>query len=188
MRLPFVRSRKGPDPSSAEALRGLEERLDRLIVIGERTNKLLERVEAPSAATPGKSDEGEQPRLPGAGSRSDGQAPTNSRSAKGTRLRAGRRRPGGEAGRSARVASPLKLHEAIIQVLLDAGEPLIANDIAARIRDRNLYEPPRSGHELRGGQVSARVGNATYRDRFVRREGRIWLADPEGERRGRTVP
>jgi len=81
----------------------------------------------------------------------------------------------------------MKLHEAIIQVLLDAGEPLTANELAARIREHKLFEPPTSGHELRGGQVSARVGNATYRDRFVRREGRIWLADPEGERRGRTV-
>jgi hypothetical protein len=75
------------------------------------------------------------------------------------------------------------LHDAIIRVLLDAGEPLTANDIAARIRERNLFEPPRSGHELRSGQISARVGNATYRDRFVRRDGRIWLADPDGERR-----
>lgn len=82
-----------------------------------------------------------------------------------------------------RIAAPLKLHEAIIRILIDAGEPLTANEVAARIRQRSLFVPPRSGHELRGGQVSARVGNATYRDRFVRREGRIWLADPEGERR-----
>lgn len=64
---------------------------------------------------------------------------------------------------------PMRLHEAIIVVLEDAGQPLTANDIAARIRERDLFQPPRSGRELRGGQVSARVGNATYRDRFVRR-------------------
>jgi hypothetical protein len=82
----------------------------------------------------------------------------------------------------------VKLHQAIIRVLLDAGGALTANEIAARIRERNLYEPPRSGHELRGGQVSARVGNATYVNRFVRRDGRIWLADPDGERHQLTVP
>lgn len=149
MRLPFVRSRQETDPSPAEALRRIEDRLDRLIVIGERTNKLLERVEASGAASAGKTDELDHPerdRVP------------------------------------ALLARPVKLHEAIIQVLLDAGEPLIASDIAARIRARDLYQPPRSGHELRGGQVSARVGNATYRDRFVRREGRIWLADADAER------
>ncbi len=68
-------------------------------------------------------------------------------------------------------------------MLLDADEPLTHNEIAGCIRERNLFEPPRSGHELRGGQVSTRVGNATYRGRFLRREGRIWLKDPEDERR-----
>lgn len=183
MRLPFVRSRPEPDPTVAKALGGIEDRLDRLIVIGERTNELLERVEAPRAATPRSTDEREQPKPARAGSRAARQASTKSRSAKPTRAASGRRRrPSRGTADPARSAAPLKLHEAIFQVLLDAGEPLTANEIAARIRERNLYQPPRSGHELRGGQVSARVGNATYRDRFVRREGRIWLADPEGER------
>lgn len=90
----------------------------------------------------------------------------------------GKRRNSASVRRSHSVVPrSLRLHEAIIQVLEEAGEPLSAHDIAERIRVGGLYEPPRSGHELRGGQVSARVGNATYRDRFVRRDRRIWLAD-----------
>lgn len=189
MRLPFVRSRQETDPTVAEALRRIEDRLDRLIVIGERTNELLARVEPPGAAKPRKTDEHDQPKAARAGERAAKQVPRKSPSPK--RAKSAGSEPQGQAGRAeepARVAGTLKLHEAIIRVLLDAGEALGANDIAARIRERTLFVPPRSGHELRGGQVSARVGNATYRDRFVRREGRIWLADPEGERLRLTSP
>lgn len=183
-----MRSRPGTDPTVADALGRIVERLDRLIAIAERTNVLLERVELQSAPLPAKNDVPDQPKsYPGA-ERTSGPAPTQGRSRRRTKSTGGgRQRPGTRADQPAQVAGPVKLHEAIIQVLLDAGEPLTANDLAARIRDRNLFEPPRSGHELRGGQVSARVGNATYRDRFVRRDGRIWLADPDGERLGRTA-
>jgi hypothetical protein len=167
----------------------MEDRLDRLIAIGKRTNELLERVEPPGAADPRKTDERGQPKRARAGPRAARQTPTKSPTRRRTRPAGERRRRStGRANEPPRAAGQVKLHEAIIQVLLDAGEALTANDIAARIRERDLYAPPRSGHELRGGQVSARVGNATYRDRFVRRDGRIWLADPDGERLRLTVP
>lgn len=189
MRLPFFRSRLENNPSVREALERIEVRLDRLIASGERTNELLERIEAPDAATSRKVDERDLPQSPRASERISRQVPTKSPSPRRTRPAGGRRpRPTGRAGEPARAAGPVKLHEAIIEVLLDAGDPLTANDVAARIRERNLFIPPRSGHELRGGQVSARAGNATYRDRFVRREGRIWLADPDGERLRVTRP
>lgn len=141
------------------------------------------------AAVPGPTAEG-APKSPGQQITADTRAERSvggSRrrdAAGGTAARRGRgkRRASASRRRSQSAAvRPLRLHEAIIQVLEKAGEPLSARDIAERIREDNLYEPPRSGHELRGGQVSARVGNATYRDRFVRRDGRIWLAD-------RTLP
>lgn len=45
MRLPFMRSRPGDDQTLIDALKRIEDRLDRLIAIGERTNELLERAE-----------------------------------------------------------------------------------------------------------------------------------------------
>lgn len=188
MRLPFMRSRSRPDPTVVDALERIEDRLDRLIAIGERTNEFLEGAERQSAPQPAQTDVPDQPEDPRATERTSRSAPTQGPRRRLTKSTGGRRqRAAKRADRSAPVEAPVKLHEAIIRVLLDAREPLTANDLAARIRERNLFEPPRSGHELRGGQVSARVGNSHYRDRFVRRDGRIWLADPEGERRGRTV-
>lgn len=184
MRLPSLRLRRGSDPAVSDALDRIADRLDRLIDIAERTNQLLERFEVrprrsevdagvTARPTSAKVSEATATARPTLGLSRRRTEPTRDR---------GRKTPRDQPRPVAR-EGPRRLHEAIIQVLLDAGEPLTANDIAARIRERNLFESPRSGHELRGGQVSARVGNATYRDRFVRRDGRIWLADPDGERR-----
>ena len=168
---------------TADALERIGDQLDQLIAIGERTNELLERTERLSAPQPAQTDVPVQPDAARAAKRTSKPAPTQGPKRRSARATGGRRqRLAKRPDQPARVATPVKLHQAIIQVLLDAGEALTANDLAARIRERNLFEPPRSGHELRGGQVSARVGNAHYRDRFVRREGRIWLADPDGER------
>ncbi len=161
----------------------IAERLDRLIAIGERTNQLLERLQSSAATQPraGERDPAESARVPDSPTEVATQRPTPRRTQPAGRRQRGKTgldRPRGSASEA-----PRRLHDAIIRVLLDADEPLTANDIAGRIRERNLFEPPRSGHELRGGQVSARVGNATYRGRFLRREGRIWLKDPDDERR-----
>lgn len=158
---------------------GLKNRLDRLITIGERTNELLEHE---LLRVPDHTGQRQQ-RKSASTERVPRRALTRSPSLKEAQqqhsdgLTAATR---GRTAQPARVEVPRKLHEAIIDVLLDAGEPLTANKIAGHIRERNLFIPPRSGHELRGGQVSARVGNATYRDRFVRREGPDMARRPRG--------
>ena len=189
MRLPFPRFERRSDRTGSSAPAAFADRLDRLIAVGERTNQLLEQllVTAPPTAEAG---EIRPPRPESASDRIAGSAVPRGRKSTQTPAKGSRQRGKTRGGRSQQATgqAPRKLHEAIIQVLLEAGEPLTAHDLAARIRERELFEPPRSGHELRAGQVSARVGNATYRHRFVRRDGRIWLADPDGERRGDTGP
>ena len=173
-----------PDHAVVQALDRLTEHVDRLIVTVARTNGLLERLETPKSPPQPTADVS----MPEDSKRDTARGPSRAtpasatrRAPRGTSRSRLRRR---EEQRPATVG-PQRLHEAIIQVLREAGEPLSANEIAARIRERNLFQPPRSGHELRGGQVSARVGNAHYRSRFVRRDGRIWLADQEVN--GRTT-
>jgi hypothetical protein len=68
------------------------------------------------------------------------------------------------------------LHDEMIAVLRERG-PLPAADLAAAIVERGRYAVPRSGKPLDAKTVSQRVSNPTYRSRFVRREGRIGLAD-----------
>lgn len=71
-----------------------------------------------------------------------------------------------------------RLHEEIISILEEHGGPMSARDIAEQVRSRGRYRPPRRSTPVDSGQISARVSNPTYRDRFVRREGGIWLANP----------
>lgn len=186
MKLPFGRSSDRTEgQGTAAAVERLAQRLDRLIELTERTNELLEE----RSRVPGRTAQ-EAPMSPGQQITADTRAvrPVGGRRRRDAAGRTAPRRSRGKrrasaSGRRSQAAAvrPLRLHEAIIQVLEKAGSPLSARDIAERIREGGLYEPPRSGHELRAGQVSARVGNATYRARFVRRDGRIWLAD-------RTLP
>lgn len=70
-----------------------------------------------------------------------------------------------------------RLHEEIISILEEHGGPMSARDIAEQVRSRGRYRPPRRSTPVDSGQISARVSNPTYRDRFVRREGGIWLAN-----------
>jgi len=67
------------------------------------------------------------------------------------------------------------LHEVIEDVIREAGHPLPAADVAARVTARG-WRPPRSGHELTANQVNARTTHRAYRDRFTRTDGRIGLA------------
>ena len=76
------------------------------------------------------------------------------------------------AAPTARVA----LHDEMIAVLTERG-PMTAGELAAAIIERGRYAPPRSGKPLDAAMVSQRASNPTYRSRFVRREGRIGLAD-----------
>lgn len=68
------------------------------------------------------------------------------------------------------------LHDEMIAVIRERG-PMTAADLAAAIVERGAYTVPRSGKALDAKTVSQRVSNPTYRSRFVRREGRIGLAE-----------
>lgn len=68
------------------------------------------------------------------------------------------------------------LHDEMIAVIRERG-PMPAGDLAAAIVERGRYAVPRSGKPLDAKTVSQRVSNPTYRSRFLRREGRIGLAD-----------
>jgi hypothetical protein len=129
-----MRSRSGIDPTVVDALERIEDRLDRLIAVGERTNELLERAERLSAPQPAQSDVPDQPEDPRPAERTS-RSPRRQGSPKRrpTESTGGRRqRTAKRADQPAPVASPVKLHQAIIRVLLDAGEALTANEIAAR--------------------------------------------------------
>ena len=68
------------------------------------------------------------------------------------------------------------LHDEMIAVIREQG-PQTAADLAAAIVERGRYTVPRSGKPLDAKTVSQRVSNPTYRSRFLRREGRIGLAE-----------
>ncbi|MDQ3345715.1 MAG: hypothetical protein M3473_05390, partial [Chloroflexota bacterium] len=68
------------------------------------------------------------------------------------------------------------LHDEMIAVILERG-PLSAGELAVAIIERGRYAAPRSGKALDAKTVSQRVSNPTYRARFVRRDGKIALAD-----------
>ena len=68
------------------------------------------------------------------------------------------------------------LHDEMIAVIREQG-PQTPSDLAAAIVGRGRYTVPRSGKPLDAKTVSQRVSNPTYRSRFLRREGRIGLAE-----------
>jgi hypothetical protein len=72
------------------------------------------------------------------------------------------------------------LHDEMIAVIAERG-PLSAGELATAITERGRYAPPRSGKTLDAATVSQRASNPTYRSRFVRREGRIGLAQAPDE-------
>ena len=74
--------------------------------------------------------------------------------------------------KSARVA----LHDEISAVIGERG-PQTTAELAAAITERANYRQPRSAKALDAATVSARVSNPKYRPLFVRRGGRIGLAE-----------
>ena len=86
----------------------------------------------------------------------------------------GRAAPSRASRRRSRRQPPL--HEVIEVVIREAGQPLPAADVTARVTARG-WKPPRSGHELSANQVNARTTHRAYRDRFTRTDGKIGLAN-----------
>ncbi|MGH2379878.1 MAG: hypothetical protein ACRDG7_01505, partial [Candidatus Limnocylindria bacterium] len=77
---------------------------------------------------------------------------------------------------AARSGERVALHDEMIAVIREHG-PMPAAELAAAIVERGRYTVPRSGKPIDAKTVSQRVSNPTYRSRFVRREGRIGLAE-----------
>jgi hypothetical protein len=70
----------------------------------------------------------------------------------------------------------MKLHEAIDAVLVDRPAGMSMRELADEIERRGLYLKG-DGQPASPGQVNARVGNKTYRDRYRKDHlGRISLA------------
>ncbi len=70
----------------------------------------------------------------------------------------------------------MKLHEAIDAVLADRPAGMSTRELADEIERRGLYLK-RDGKPASAGQVNARVGNKTYRNRYRKDHlGRIYLA------------
>ena len=71
----------------------------------------------------------------------------------------------------------MKLHEAIDAVLADKPTGMTAREIAEEIKRRGLYIKPSDDRSAPPKQISARVGNKTYRDRYRKDHlGRISIA------------
>ena len=87
---------------------------------------------------------------------------------------AGHRRAG-EAKRARRKGRRASLHDEIVAVLAEGGQPMRAKDIADVIRQRGRYQSPRSGKGINGAMVSSRVSNPMYRDLFRRADRKIAL-------------
>jgi hypothetical protein len=62
----------------------------------------------------------------------------------------------------------LKLHEAIDNVLADKPYGMTARELADEIKRRKLFLKPSDGRPPLPGQINARVGNVTYRDRYAK--------------------
>jgi 5-methylcytosine-specific restriction protein A len=75
----------------------------------------------------------------------------------------------------------MELHEAINAVLKDRPSGMTSRELADEINRRDLYVRPSDGRPVAAGQISARVGNKTYSDRYHKdQHGRISLANPSG--------
>jgi hypothetical protein len=79
-------------------------------------------------------------------------------------------------GSGGAVPRRVALHEEIAAVIAETG-PLPASEIAARVGKRKRYRAPRSARPIDAATINSRVSNPHYRDRFVRRGGRIGLAE-----------
>jgi hypothetical protein len=68
------------------------------------------------------------------------------------------------------------LHNEIVTVLEQRGQPMTAAEIAAAIRQRGHYKSPRSANPISGAAVSRRIANPYYRSLFERRGRHVRLA------------
>lgn len=134
-------------PEGGAALRDLSARLDALV----------RRVDALSAATTAPVAPASEPKA----------------AAKVTRPRG---RPRKQTSPARSTGARIGLHDEIAAVITERG-PQTAAELAAAVLERGRYSPPRSTRTIDAAIVNSRVSNPVYRDRFVRRDGRIGLAE-----------
>lgn len=148
--------------SSDSRVAALETALSALAAQIDEVTERLALVEspAPAAITSARGEPHEAPR------RRRGRPPKAAGAQAGTPVRRATASPGGRVG----------LHDEIIAVIRERG-PSTAAELAAAIRDRGRYLPPRSAKPLDAATVNSRVSNPVYRGRFRRAEGRISLAE-----------
>jgi hypothetical protein len=79
-------------------------------------------------------------------------------------------------GRRSKPMPASSLHDEIVTVLKERGEPMSVAQIAEEIRRRGQYQPPRSGQPVRASNISSRVSNPHYRSLFERSCRRITLS------------
>lgn len=86
-------------------------------------------------------------------------------------------RSDGRPGKAARAGRRREsLHNEIVAVLEQGGQPMTAAEIAAAIRRRGHYKSPRSANPISGAAVSRRIANPYYRSLFERRGRHVRLA------------
>ena len=161
----------------------VEERLDgsrgsATVAPGAPAENVLSRLEALTARVAAlESMKGAGPPEPAvAESAEPATAEASAPSAEGEPAEEAQRQRGTRRVSAAPSGERVALHDEMIAVLRENG-PLPAADLATAIVERGRYTVPRSGKPIDAKTVSQRVSNPTYRALFVRREGRIGLAE-----------
>ena len=72
----------------------------------------------------------------------------------------------------------VRLHDEIAAVLDASGRPMSVAEIAAEIRQRAMYRPPRSKLPIGTAAISSRISNPHYRALFHRSGRAVTLAHP----------
>ncbi len=151
-------------PAGPIASTALEQLTTRLDALARRVDELSAATPSP-AVIPPESPTEETPE-PAADSAGPSAAP---------RPRGRPRKQG--AAKPSKAAPRVGLHDEITAVIMERG-PQTAAELAAAVVERGRYSPPRSTKPIDAAIVNSRVSNPVYRDRFVRRDGRIGLTEP----------
>ncbi len=163
-RIDAARAGEAPRVAPRGALAELEARLDAMA-------RRLEALEAASGTKPAGSSADREDAAASAAAKPAG--------AKQASKPAARKRTSAATIAASNRGEPrVALHDEIIAIITERG-PMTAADVAAAVVDRARYTPPRSAHPIDASIINSRVSNPVYRDRFVRREGRISLAGRE---------
>ena len=161
MNLPFLRAKPAgvTRDEARDLLAQIAERLERLLKTAEETNRLLRDQGHANTET----------------DLADNRAIDTPR--RGRRQADTPRRPSMKRAKRTRSRRGPGLHEEIAALLSELGRPMSPAELAEQIQARGRFVRPRGSGPVTAAQVSSRVSNPHYRDQFVRRDGRISLAE-----------